>query len=155
MDSKMKGGELIMIEQNIERALDNFVEREVYACQSSLVEEALNKQLFTVDEIYNLYVPFVGRVFPDAVCSRCSCEFSLLDRETGNCEGCFEETQEPQEIFEWWLVSPWLGKKLLLEGEPVIDNGYGVWWGRTTTGQAISLDYIIGKIYSDIMGYVK
>ena len=144
-----------MNEQTKEQALDSIVTREIYACQSALIEDALKQQLFTVDEIYNLYRPFDGRVLPQTVCNRCNCEFALLDNETGQCENCFEETQEPQEIFEWWLVSSWFGKKLLLEGEPVIDNGYGVWWGRTTTGQAISLDYIIEKIYGDVMGYIS
>jgi len=144
-----------MNEQTKEQAVDNFVSREIFACQTSLVEESLRQQLFSVDEIYNLYREFDGKLLTPNVCVTCKLEFSCLDSETGECENCFEGNQEPQEIFEWWLVSSWLGKKLLLEGEPVIDNGYGVWWGRTTTGQAISMDYIIEKIYSDVMGYIS
>jgi len=87
------------------------------------------------------------------ICVKCQIEFSCLDSETGECESCFEANQMPQEIFEWWLVSPWMGKKLLLEGEPVIDNEYGHWWGRTTSGQAISLDDVIKKVFDSIMGY--
>ena len=135
-----------------EQAVDGFVAREVIACQSSLIEEAFRQQLFSVDEIDNLYRSFDGELVSQA-CSRCEVEFAFLDIETGECEACFEANQEPQEIFEWWLVSAWLGKKLMVEGEPVLDNDYGVWWGRCTTGQAISMDYIIEKVYGDIMGY--
>lgn len=136
-----------------EQELDAFVAREIYVCQTALMEEAFRQQFISVDEINNLYRPFDGRLIDPSVCFTCKREFLSLDSETGECEGCFEANQEPQEIFEWWLVSPWLGKKLLIEGEPVIDNNYGMWWGRTTTGQAISMDYIIGKVYGDIMSY--
>ncbi len=136
-----------------EQAVDGFVSREVIACQSSLIEEAFKQQLFSVDEIDNLYRSFDGELVSSATCGSCSGEFSFLDNETGECEMCFEANQEPQEIFEWWLVSPWLGRKLMIEGQPVLDNGYGVWWGRCTTGQAISMDYIIEKVYDDIIGY--
>lgn len=136
-----------------EQSVDAFVGREIYACQSSLIEEALKQQLFSVDEINNLYRPFDGKLIAPAICIKCKCEFAFLDSETGECIGCFEANQEPQEIFEWWLVSPLFGKKLLIEGEPVIDNGYGIWWGRTTTGQAIALDYIINSVYDDMMSY--
>lgn len=46
----------------------------------------------------------------------------------------------PREIFEWWLVTPYLLQKLRNIGEPVIENAYGNWWGRTCTGQCILMD---------------
>src|SRR5215469_1983717 len=130
--------------------LDNFICREIYACQSALIEEVFKQQIFTVDDIYNLYKEFDSQLLSPNICIKCQVEFNFLDSETGECETCFEANKMPQEIFEWWLISPWLGKKLLMEGDPVIDNGYGVWWGRTTTGQAISLDYIIEKIFDEV-----
>ena len=144
-----------MDKQTKKQDIDNFVCREIYACQTALIEEAVKLQIFTVDDIFNLYREFDAQLLSPNICVKCQIEFSVLDSETGECESCFEANQMPQEIFEWWLVSPWLGKKLLLEGDPVIDNGYGVWWGRTTTGQAISLDYIIEKVFEDVMGYIK
>jgi hypothetical protein len=131
--------------------IDRFVCREIYACQTAFIEEALKKQLFSVDEIYNLYREFDGNLLSPHVCITCNIAFPCLDSETGECESCFEANQMPQEIFEWWLVSQWLGKKLLIEGEPILDNSYGTWWGRTTTGQAISMDYVIQKMYDDVM----
>lgn len=131
--------------------IENLVSSEIFTCQSSLVEEALTRQLFNVDDIENMYRPFDGKLLDPDVCVQCETKFGCLDSETGECEDCFEANQTPQEIYEWWIVSPWLGKKLLFEGEPIIDNNYGLWWGRSTTGQAISLDYVIQRIYDDLV----
>lgn len=46
----------------------------------------------------------------------------------------------PQEAYEWWRVSNWLCGKLRGQGEIVIDNGYGCWWGRGCTGQSMIMD---------------
>ena len=102
--------------------LARFFSNEVIACQSMLIDALLAKEIFSWDDIENLY---------------------WKDPET-------EESEEPQEIFEWWLVTDWLADKLAKHGEPVIRNDYGVWWGRTCTGQAIVLDYVIEEIYIEI-----
>lgn len=138
-----------------EREIESFVGRVIMACQTGLIEELLNKHVFSVDDIYNLYPEFDALLLYPTRCVNCYKDVVCRDSETGVCESCFEANQMPKEIDEWWLVSPWFGKKLLLEKEPVIDNGYGVWWGRTTTGQAISLDHIIEKIYDDVVGNIK
>ena len=95
--------------------LRQFVDREVYFCQSSLVDELLKRDVFRFDEIENLYA------------------------------GSYI-----QEIYEWWVVSDWLVKKLQERGEPILENIYGTWWGRTTTGQAILLDAVIEDIYEEL-----
>jgi len=135
-----------------EEAIDKFVNREILACQSAMVNEVFKYKLFSVDEIENMYRPFDGKLLAPEVCVRCNDSFGCLDSETGECESCFEENQQPQEIFEWWLVSQWLGVKLLMNGEPIINNDYGIWWGRCTSGQAISMDYVIQQIHDDLMG---
>jgi hypothetical protein len=50
------------------------------------------------------------------------------------------------EILEWWAVTEWLAERLIEEGEPVLKNEFGTWWGRTTSGQAIYMDSVIQKI---------
>ena len=50
------------------------------------------------------------------------------------------------EVFEWWLVSPYLAQELKGRGEVVIDALDCHWWGRTTSGQAICMDGVIRKI---------
>ncbi len=55
------------------------------------------------------------------------------------------------EVFEHWLVSNWLGKKLQERGETVVEF-YGLTvWGRTTTGMAIAYDYVIKEIYQELI----
>jgi hypothetical protein len=55
---------------------------------------------------------------------------------------------EPQEVFEWWIVSSFLCEKLSKLGHPVIKDQNI--WGRCTTGQAILLDYAISQICEDL-----
>jgi len=126
--------------------VEKFVEREIFACQSALVEEALKQNLFQVADIQNFCLTFDGRLTDRGTCARCQREFESRDTVTAECKYCFDPNQV-QEIFEWWLVSPWLGEKLLLQSEPILENDYGVWWGRCTTGQAISMESVIQIIY--------
>lgn len=129
--------------------IEEFVASEIYANQTSLVEQVLKLKLFSVEEIYNLYKEFDGLLLFPNNCSNCFFSFSCLDSETGECETCFEINKTPQVIDEWWLVSVFLGKQLLIEGAPVIDNDYGIWWGRKKMGQALVLDDVIEKIYNE------
>jgi hypothetical protein len=64
-------------------------------------------------------------------------------------ELCDEQGIEPYEweIFEHWSVSQWLADKLIEQGERVDTDFAGMCvWGRTTTGQAISMDSVIRRI---------
>ena len=55
------------------------------------------------------------------------------------------------EALEHWIVSDWLADKLEERGEMVIRDFMGLTvWGRTTSGQHISMDYIIQKIVKDL-----
>lgn len=54
------------------------------------------------------------------------------------------------EIYEHWIVSDWMGEKLREQGETVVGMlGFNL-WGRGTTGQAILLDSVIGRIASEM-----
>lgn len=57
-----------------------------------------------------------------------------------------KDNAESAEVFEWWRVSEWMGKKLAKVGECVLDNAYGCWWGRCTTGQWAMMDGVIQKV---------
>lgn len=52
----------------------------------------------------------------------------------------------PAEPLEWWAVSEWFATKLKDKGECILDNDYGIWWGRTCSGQAVSMDGVIQDI---------
>ncbi len=73
------------------------------------------------------------------------------------CPNCDHETnsqddyeQEPQEIYEWWIVTEYLYKKLIERGEAGIEWGNNCYWGRTSCGQAILLDHVISLICEEM-----
>ncbi len=56
------------------------------------------------------------------------------------------------EVYEHWAVSPWLAEKLIAAGEKVDTDFAGLnVWARTTTGQQISADGVIARIYADMI----
>lgn len=146
-----------------QQQLSDFVNREVYLCQSSLVDALLSRDpsdILSWGDVVNLY---------DYECEECGCIFTqegleksqvVTDetRETGQviylCPGCGVERPEfdekMKEVLEWWVVSDWLANELEERGEAVLRSDYGTWWGRTCSGQAISLDGVIEDIHLDL-----
>jgi len=133
-----------------------FVQREVKACFSYEMDAILrcsddqrDGDLPTIDQIDNFYLP---------TCQNCgySGNFTVPDNgETFICPSCKTVTDEepetqPQEIFEWWIVTEFLYRKLKAHGEPVLEWGNNCYWGRTCCGQAISLDWVIGQICEEM-----
>ena len=55
-------------------------------------------------------------------------------------------TEEYDEVFEWWLVTPYIAELLKGNGEVILADYDCYWWGRTTAGQALYMDYVIQKI---------
>ncbi len=55
------------------------------------------------------------------------------------------------EVFEHWIVSGWLGEELAKRGERVGPLGNLTVWGRTTTGQSITMDGVIRRIAADCL----
>jgi len=60
------------------------------------------------------------------------------------------ERDEYKEVFSWYACSEWLIDRLRELEYPVIDTEYGQWYGRTTFGQMISMDYEIRVIAGEI-----
>jgi len=130
-----------------------FIERKIYEslhAQGPLVEMLLQKEIFSHDDIINLYTKrctYCGRtVFPGVV-EKC-CEYESEEKYTIQTE--------PQEILEWYLVTDsWIAKKVIELGEPVLSNDYDYWWGRTCSGQAIFLDPTFWIIYQDSLKHIE
>ena len=112
--------------------LRTFVNNHVYLCQTYLVEEIL----LDIDHVVNLF-------YTDS---------ELIEMGYSDVEDARDDGAEIKEIFEWWVVSDWLAKRLEAHGEPLLINNYGTWWGRTCTGQAILLDFVIEQIYDELVG---
>lgn len=75
-------------------------------------------------------------------CNSCGCIYGEYDF------GELDNTQP--EIYEWYAVSDWLGKKLSQYGEVVIDAYGKRYWGRQGTGQSIICDNVIEHIAYDL-----
>lgn len=117
-----------------------FVQREVKTCFSYEMDEILKLKPELWDDMENLYRD---------ICTHCGHEGETTSE--GDCPKCNHKMEnEPQEIFEYWIVSDFLYRKLKEQGEPVLEWGNNCYWGRCTTGQAILLDYVISKICSDM-----
>jgi len=110
-----------MNEHDIEfqRKCDKFWEYNAAHCQTSLVEHLLSQEVegFEYDDIENGF---------------------YYDED--------EEDHIYAEIMEWWLIDSIFADELRKYEEPILENDYGIWWGRCTSGQAVSLDWIICKI---------
>ena len=62
------------------------------------------------------------------------------------------EEYDYEEVFEAWSVSGWLADQLEERGERIVrDFGNHNVWGRTTTGQAIAIDYVIEQIAASVL----
>lgn len=67
------------------------------------------------------------------------------------CEDRNLDVDFTREIYEHWIVSPFLADKLEAQGERVNFDFWGLTiWGRPTTGQSISLDSVIQEIYREL-----
>lgn len=137
-----------------------FVSREVKACISDLAEH-----LFSFDNpnYYGTYDNWEN--FYATNCPNCGAVNKILDNPTpadgeteeyaeanpwqcSDCGSRFDEEPEAemQEIYEYYIVTDWLGEKLRDRGEPVFERYLGWIWGRTCTGQGIALDSVISDI---------
>lgn len=137
-----------------------FVQREVLTCFSYEMGEILglesnfeNRGLPTWDDVANSF---------EEICPKCGSDEIYKAKEeepNGDCFQCgcchvvLENNRlesQPKEIFEWWIVTEYLYKQLKEKGEPVLEWGNNYYWGRCTTGQAIMLDHVIGKICEEM-----
>ena len=124
------------------------IHRSVY-CQSMLIEDLMKKEMngFLFDDAKNLFEP---------KCPDCG-ETAAQDEDgVWRCDSaCGWESNrkpdtEPVEVCEWYLITDsWVADKLKKLGQPMLDNDYGTWWGRTCTGQAILLDPTFWTICQD------
>ena len=69
------------------------------------------------------------------------------------CEDCGEQFDYPREIevLEYWFVDDFLANNLKEKGEVIINSPRHHIWGRQTSGQSISQDWVIQEIAKDIL----
>lgn len=108
----------------------------MYECEDELIE----------DHIYN----FISKKIDDNYTIGMALDdLSSIDKES-LAELCGFEPKL-HEILEWWIVSEWLANKLIDHGEPVAKDYYGFHiWGRTCSGQSITIDSVILNIHQSV-----
>lgn len=143
-----------------QRICGKLVEREVGECVSSLVyhfaqnPEALNGSDYSYDDDV---LPLLSRYHENTD------EIAELEVRIDELEGEEElkslrarkeeledEQDNPSEVYEHWIVSSWFAGKLKEQGESVGELFGLTIWGRTTTGQAISMDSVIQQIAANM-----
>lgn len=156
--------------QEIKRRM---IDREDFLCQSSLVSAILEKNdpdLFTWDDLFGgeSYSVKLSSGWWDGNESEREAKIEelrdKLERETWSPDTTQEKRKQLEadiflletadaefpDVLEWWLCSSWMIEKLKREGEAVLETDFGSWWGRQTSGQAISCDGVISKIAFDM-----
>jgi len=157
-----------------QRAVSEFVGREVVYCVSGLVFEIASKKeewfhLFAqedwetpaCDAIRQLsrsqleeFLARFGSVIEAGNSDEALAAMYLqrLKDEDALRDFCEENKRDAlqSEIYEHWIVSDWLAGRLEERGEVVQRDFYGLTvWGRACTGQAILLDSVICAIYDE------
>jgi len=136
---------------------ERYLDRDVLKCDSCLVDDMLKDEAdhgtteWEWDNILNLY--------PDSSdwdadeCQAWLAERGISwdedDQDNGYVD-LINENAEAAEIYEWWAVTEWLAQKLVGIGEPVLDNAYGNWWGRTCCGQGLLMDGTLQQIAREV-----
>lgn len=150
-------------DKEIDQAVERIIGQEVLCNQSYLVDALLSADFGTntSDFLDIFYYEEIENLYPDPTdwdvhkchdyCGDHGIDADGAENDVGEWRDAIRENAEPAEIFEWWLVSPWLAHALRELHEPIlaVHNGYGgIWWGRTCTGQAIALDPTFYDIYA-------
>ena len=163
--------------ETINQVAERIVRNEVYACLSNIVwpmakaygdnieSDDLAELVVLAAEIYSPVLDYEeaaraeswipadltpGRFLKlNSVDDGRICEHFDASSESYNLqwqELCDAHDIEPyeKEVFEAWAVSSWLADKLASLGEKIENDS------RTTTGQAISMDYCIQRIAQDM-----
>jgi hypothetical protein len=156
-----------------------FISIHIYACVTNIVEFILkvgpehHGAPFSIDELNDLsyYEDSKGNTYSedekDHTLTHLKDELEAIqeqledapeDKELLSMRDSFEDAIDELEsadlqyldIYEWWIVSPFLARKLEEESQPILTDGFNHYWGRCTTGQAILLDAVISRICSSM-----
>lgn len=158
--------EKIRLDGRYQRAVDEFVRKNVIYCVSSLVHELAKENN---QEALELGVRWGSESELSFRCNSCDLEWfeteefrngvCLTGRITSvACPECNRQTnhhhrdqyESSVDVYEHWIVSDWLADKLQERGETVNKDFYGLTiWGRTITGQQIYIDGIICDIFDE------
>ncbi|RZK42666.1 MAG: hypothetical protein EOO90_06405 [Pedobacter sp.] len=156
-----------------------FVYKHIYACVTSVVEYILvkgdddpdapfsntdlNNTIYFEDAQGNIYTPDakdeqLGKWEEELDKLTLLMEENLDDlsyvKQHEELEEQIDElryaTEQYAEVYEWWICSPWLARRLEAYDQIILSDGNNDYWGRCTSGQAILLDLVISRICADM-----
>lgn len=80
------------------------------------------------------------------------CVWELVNTDDDYQWVCNEYNLDPDqvEVYEHWVVSDWLARKLAEKGQITGDVAGLTIWGRCCTGQSLSLDHVIREITREL-----
>ncbi len=160
-------------DETAQKLTEKFVRNHIGENQTMLVEELFERGLFAYDDVVNFVVidrdAFADAFYEtmcDEYCSRDDgshtekdlydqvyADYNLMEMDENDIRDVCEEYdldydywRTTQSIYGWWQVSDWLAGQLKRKGEPVLENDYGTWWGRTACGQAIYMDEVMQSL---------
>ena len=145
MRNKITKEEYLKLDNGIGQDITReFIHSHIYRNQSYLVTDLMQQEIigFYYGDIENLYLT-------DEEIIKYHLDEIELNKDSKEITSDMLDDfryDNPQEILEWYLVSDWLLDRLREINEPIIDNNYGEYWGRCSTGQAICLDYNIQEL---------
>ena len=123
-------GEAATPQKLIEKTAENLCRNEVLACVTSLIEGVISMANHLDSEVVEDVCPFDPMAIEEARLR--AMEAEGLDYE----DDCLD-------IYEYWIVGAHLADDLEEVGAVIFETNDGTKiWGRTTTGQAISLDAV-------------
>jgi len=142
-----------------------FIDREIIASQTKLVEELFktDKSVELSQKIKNFFRH--GVTLSDSEFNGSENEknkkIESLNVEINNLKNEIKKLKDdlqkldksvakPQVIHEWWLVTPFISKKLISRGEPVLEAFGNKWWGRCTTNHPMAKDEIFTEICEEM-----
>lgn len=119
------------------------VDRDVWCNQTCLIgamiENAFGAEKPLIDfyeEVVNLYI---------------NTEEEAKDMGFESLEALQDSGEDQKEVFEWWLISDWLARRLEEIGAVILKSPYGTWWGREECGQSLVYDSNINAVAAKLI----
>ncbi len=124
--------------ENIKQlAIVKWIEANVVSCINQLVPELFAEGKISSEDLANYWeTP------------------NLDDYDTSQAYWDAVDNPEPQEVYEWYCVSKSGYEFFKMCGDPVAQYKGIYIWGRTSTGQRISVDFISDKTRMDIINKI-
>lgn len=95
-------------------------------------------------------IPDGSNVYDDSEGDFYVCDHADSWQELCEMENIDTDSDRP-EVYEHWIVTDWLARKLAEHGETVCMDLMGLTvWGRCCTGQGIALDGVISEIHREL-----